>query len=491
VITFQKSNDVYLTFDGDRSDMQTLSDYFTFQVDGYQFTPAYRNKYWDGKIRLANLRDRTIYAGLVSDIAKFSKDCEIDVHFEGTKHDMPGIEQDIPDHMLSGFIKALNLHAGGKPIEMRDYQYESFKQAVLKQRMLLLSPTASGKSLVIYALMRWWREIHERKILIIVPTISLVTQMSSDFKDYSQDNFDDMHMITGGVEKNTDKRVVISTWQSIYKQPAGWFAQFGSVIVDEVHHAEAKSIQGIMNKMLICPDRIGLTGTLKEAKTNELVLKGLFGSVYKAISTRDLIDNDQISDMKIQLVRLNYNDSDKKANKGNTYQEEISFLITHDKRNTFVAKLAATLPGNTLCVFSRIDHGKELYEKIQKYTTTEKAVQYVAGETDKESREATRQFAEKNDVIIVASLGVFSTGVNIKNLHNLIFAHPSKSKIKVLQSIGRVLRKTEDGKPATIYDIIDDLKYKSKDNYTLKHAGERFRYYTEEKFDYKISTIDL
>ena len=140
---------------------------------------------------------------------------------------------------------------------------------------------------------------------------------------------------------------------------------------------------------------------------------------------------------------------------------------------------------------SRIDHGKDLYEKIQSYSSAEKAVQYVAGETDKETREATRQFAEKNDVIIVASLGVFSTGVNIKNLHNLIFAHPSKSKIKVLQSIGRVLRKTEDGKPATIYDIIDDLKYKSKDNYTLKHAGERFRYYTEEKFDYKISTVDI
>jgi len=489
MITFRKSNDVYLTFDGDKSDMQTLSDYFTFQVPGYQFTPAYRNKYWDGKIRLANLRDRTIYAGLTSDIAKFSKDCDIDVVFEGTRHDMPGVEQDLPDNLIDGFIEALDLHANGKPIQMRDYQYESFKEAILKQRLLLLSPTASGKSLVIYSLMRWWREVHERKILIIVPTISLVSQMQSDFLDYSQGKFTDMHCITGGVDKNTDKRVVISTWQSIYKQPAGWFAQFGSVVVDEVHHAEAKSIQGIMNKMIICPDRVGLTGTLKEAKTNELVLKGLFGSVYKATTTRELIDRDQVSDMKIQLLRLNYNDEDKKTNKANNYQEEISFIINHEKRNRFVSKLAATLPGNTLCVFSRIDHGKELYEEIQKLT--EKSTQYVAGETDKEAREATRQFAEKNDVIIVASLGVFSTGVNIRNLHNLIFAHPSKSKIKVLQSVGRVLRKADNGEPATIYDIIDDLKYKSRDNYTLKHAGERFRYYTEEKFDYKISTIDL
>ena len=271
--------------------------------------------------------------------------------------------------------------------------------------------------------------------------------------------------------------------------PAGWFAQFGSVVVDEVHHAQSKSIQGIMNKMLVCPDRVGMTGTLQEAKTHELVLKGLFGSVYKATTTRDLIDNDQISDMKIQLLRLNYSDEDKKTAKSFDYQDEISFIIQHDKRNRFIAKLGATLPGNTLVIFSRIDHGKDLFEQIQELT--DKEVNYIAGETDKESREAVRKFAEGNEVIIVASLGVFSTGVNIRNLHNLVFAHPSKSKIKVLQSIGRVLRKSDDGKPATIYDIIDDLKYKSRDNFTLRHAGERFRYYTEEKFDYKINNVDL
>lgn len=489
MITFRKTSDVYLSFDGDKSDMQTLSDYFTFQVPGYQFTPAYKNKYWDGKIRLASLRDRTIYAGLVNDIAKFSKDLDIEVEFEGKKHEMPGIEQDIPDNLIDGFLNALDLHARGEPIAMREYQYESFKEAIRKQRLLLLSPTASGKSLVIYALMRWWREVHERKILIIVPTISLVSQMESDFKDYSQGKFNDMHCITGGVDKKTDKRVVISTWQSIYKMPPGWFAQFGSVVVDEVHHAQSKSIQGIMNNLLVCPDRVGMTGTLQEAKTHELVLKGLFGSVYKATTTRDLIDNDQISDMKIQLLRLNYSDEDKKTAKSFEYQDEISFIIQHEKRNRFISKLGATLPGNTLVIFSRIDHGKDLFEQIKELT--DKEVNYIAGETDKESREAVRKFAEGNEVIIVASLGVFSTGVNIRNLHNLVFAHPSKSKIKVLQSIGRVLRKSDDGKSATIYDIIDDMKYKSRDNYTLRHAGERFRYYTEEKFDYKINNVDL
>ena len=489
MILFRKLNDVYLNFEGDKADLQTLSDYFTFKVPGANFTPAYRNKYWDGKIRLANLKDSTIYAGLVQDIAKFSKDLDIDVEFEGTKKDMPGIENNIDDKILDGFLDALDLHSGGKKIQMRDYQIDAFKKGVRKQRMLCLSPTASGKSLIIYALMRWWREIHDRKILIIVPTINLVTQLMSDFIDYSNDKFSDMHGIMGGKEKQTDARVIVSTWQSLYKMSAGYFAQFGSVIVDEVHHAQSKSIQNIMKKLVICPDRVGMTGTIQEAKTHELVLKGLFGNVEKMISTKELIDKEQISDVKIQLLRLNYSDNDKKLVKDMNYQDEIAHIINHEKRQKFISKLAADLPGNTLVVFSRLDHGKELHRQIDEIT--EREVHYIAGETDKDSREMTRQFAEKNDVTIVASLGVFSTGVNIRNLHNLIFAHPSKSKIKVLQSIGRILRKTEDGKPATVYDIIDDIKWKSRDNFTLRHAGERFRYYTEEKFDYKINSVDI
>ena len=489
MILFKKLNDAYLKFEGDKADLQTLSDYFTFKVPGAHFTPAYKNRYWDGKIRLANLRDNTIYAGLVQDIAKFSKDLDIQVEFEGTKNNMPGIEQNVSDKILDGFLDALDPHSGGKKIQMRDYQVEAFKDGVRKQRMLCLSPTASGKSLIIYALARWWRETHDKKILIIVPTINLVSQMMSDFEDYSQGKFTDMHGISGGVDKNTDKRVVVSTWQSIHKKSAGYFAQFGSVLVDEVHHAQSKSIQGIMNKLVVCPDRIGMTGTIQEAKTHELVLKGLFGPIQKITSTKELIDRDQISDVKIQLLRLNYPDEDKKLVKGMNYQDEIAHIINHTKRNNFISKLAADLPGNTLCIFGRISHGKDIHSLTS--ALADKEVHDIAGETDKETRELTRQFAEKNNVIIIASLGVFSTGVNIRNLHNLIFAHPSKSKIKVLQSIGRILRKTDDGKPATVYDIVDDLKYKSRDNFTLRHAGERFRFYTEEKFDYKINSIDI
>ena len=487
MIILRKKNDVYLEFDGPRDELQMMSDYFTFFVPGYKFMPAYKNKFWDGKIRLADLNSKEILAGLFGDITKFSKDMDVDIQFEGSKYDMPGREQPVDDSFLEGFLKALNPHSKGMPIDMRDYQVEAFKIAVRKQRALLLSPTASGKSLIIYSLIRWYQQVQDRKILVIVPTIGLVSQMENDFIDYSNNKFRDIHCITAGAIKDSNASVFVSTWQSIYKQPMGWFAQFGAVIVDEVHHAQAKSLQGIMNKMLVCPDRIGLTGTLNEAKTHELVLKGLFGPVSKIISTKELMERGQIEDMKVRILQVKHSKEDAKTVSKMNYNEEIQWLVENEKRTKMIARMAGDLPGNTLVVFNRIEHGKDIFDKLE----TLKETYYVAGETDREERELVRNLAENNDCVIIASIGVFSTGINIRNLHNLIFAHPTKSKIKVLQSIGRVLRRSDDGKPAIVFDLVDDLKHGQRENFALRHASERFKFYTAEKFDFKINKIDI
>ena len=482
MILFKKKDDVYLTFEGDRHDMQQLSDYFTFEVPGAKFSPQYRNKFWDGKIRLANLKNFTLYAGLWEEIIKFAKELDVKVEFEGNKFSFPGRDQPVTDDMIEGFLKVVE----PDQIKFRDYQKEAFKIAIRKQRALLLSPTASGKSLIAYSLCRWWEQVHDRKILIIVPTISLVSQLQGDFNQYSNNKYN-TYGITGGVEKNTDSRCIISTWQSIYNMPASWFAQFSSVIVDEVHHATAKSIQKIMNKMIICPDRIGLTGTLQETKTHELVLKGLFGPLSKIITTKELIDRDQVSDLEVRILSLEYKEEYCKLVSTYKYQDEIDFLINYEKRNKIIAKMASDLPGNTLVVFNRLVHGQTIFDLIE----TKKDKHYVAGETDKDLRETIRYLTEENDTIIVASLGVFSTGINIRNLHNLIFAHPTKSKIKVLQSIGRVLRKPDNGKKATVFDIVDNLKYKARDNFVLRHANERVKFYVDESFNFKISKLEL
>lgn len=487
-LKFRKKNDVHLElYEGEKSDIRLLSDYFTFEVPGAKFSPAYRNKFWDGKIRLFNTQNYTLYAGLVYEIVKFSKMFDVDVDFVGDVNTFPGKEVDIEEEFLDGFLNALEPHDNGKRIEMRDYQVSAFKNAVRKQRCLLLSPTASGKSLIIYSLIRWWREIHNRKILIIVPTIGLVSQMISDFRNYSDGKFNDVQGIMGGTTKEVNSRVVVSTWQSIFNQPAKWFAQFGSVVVDEVHTAQAKSLKGIMEKLIVCPDRVGLTGTLQDSHTHELVLKGLFGPVKKMITTKELMERDQISQMKVHMVQFDYSEADRKECSKYDYQQEIEFLTTHEKRNKIIARMASTLSGNTLVVFQRIEHGKTLYDLID--TTKDK--QYVAGETNKDTREEYRQMAEDTDVVIVASLGVFSTGINIKNLHNLIFAHPTKSKIKVLQSIGRILRKHDSKAEATVYDIVDDLATKSRKNFALRHAEERYKHYTIENFTVKTNKVDL
>jgi len=176
-----------------------------------------------------------------------------------------------------------------------------------------------------------------------------------------------------------------------------------------------------------------------------------------------------------------------------TYEDEVQFIISHNKRNNFIKNLALDLKGNTLILFSRVEtHGKPLYELIDSYKKKNRKVFFIHGGVDTEERELVREITEReDDAIIVASYGVFSTGINIRNLHNVIFASPSKSRIRNLQSIGRVLRKGKNKTKAMLYDISDDCTYNSKKNYTLNHLIERIKIYNEEKFNYEIITINL
>ena len=333
---------------------------------------------------------------------------------------------------------------------------------------------------------RW---LKGRKI-IIVPTTSLVHQMQTDFIGYGQTDY--THKIMAGQEKNADADIFISTWQSIYKQPKKWFDQFDVVIGDEAHLFKAQSLTKILTKLENCTYRYGFTGTLDDTKTHRLVLEGLFGPVRRAVQTKELIENKTLADFRIKCLVLKYPDEVKKAIVKSTYQEEIEFLITNTRRNNFIKNLAISREGNTLLLFQMVEkHGRVLYDSINSDVENRK-VFFVYGGVDAETREEIRAITEKeNDAIIVASYGTFSTGINIKNLHNIIFASPSKSQIRVLQSIGRGLRISGDDINTTVYDIADDLHWKNKRNYTLNHAGERIKIYSKEKFKYKIHEIEI
>mgnify|MGYP003341972917 FL=1 len=481
-LILHKKNEAYIQFECDRSLAQELSDYFTFYVPGYQFTPAYKSRMWDGKIRLADLRSFTIYHGLVPYIQKFCDEREYTLEID------PDVEltENYSLKEAKEFIDTLNL-----PHEVRDYQLNSFVHAVRNKRILLLSPTASGKSLILYLIVRYL-QLNNKRGLLIVPTTSLVEQMYSDFESYGYDSEEYCHRQYSGKEKHTNKFLTITTWQSIYKNPAEYFEQFDFVLGDEAHQFKAKSLTTILSGCVNAKYRIGTTGTLDGTQTHRLVLEGLFGPVYRATSTSELIEKGQLASFRIKCLILKYPENLCKMSRDWDYNTEMDFIVQNKARNEFIRNLTLSLEGNSLVLFQFVEkHGKELYNLI-KEQAKKRHVFFVFGGTDVEIRESVRAITEKEkDAIIVASYGTFSTGVNIRNLHNIIFASPSKSRVRNLQSIGRGLRLGENKDEATLFDIVDDFRTGKHANYTLKHFIERVKIYDDEKFNYKFYNIEL
>lgn len=476
----EKYNEVYVKVHcADQGILYELSEYFTFSVPNAKFTPKFKNKMWDGKIRLYNLMTRLLYGGLATYIEQFAKERGYEVEY-----DQQPAATNFSIEEARQFCSKLELTH-----QPRDYQLEAFVHAIRNKRSLLLSPTASGKSFIIFLTMMYVLSRNPGKCLIIVPTTSLVSQMASDFESYSPYGAGLAHKIMAGEDKNTKKRVIVSTWQSIYKQPKKWFDQFDIVIGDEAHHFKAKSLTSILEKMTDCQYRFGFTGTLDGTQTHKLVLEGLFGAVRKVTSTAELIEQKHLADFKIKGIVLSYSEADREAMKKAVYKDEIDWLVRNQARNNFIKNLALSLKGNTLVLFQYVEkHGNVLYGQL----ADRENVYFVSGTVDTDDREYIRKIVETQDnAIIVASYGTFSTGVNIKNLHNVIFSSPSKSRTRTLQSIGRGLRKSDTKTAATLYDIADDLSWKSRRNYTLEHFVERVKMYGEEKFEYKIYTVEM
>jgi len=470
-------NEVYSKVSCDRDVALELNDLFTFDVEGARFTPAYKNKFWDGKIRLFSTRTGLIYRGLTQHIINHCKEM-------GYDWSLPDQDSNFSREQAEEFIKTLNIPEKFTP---REYQIDAFHEAIRDKRKLLLSPTASGKSLIIYMLTRWINA----PTLIVVPTINLVSQLRDDFIDYGFDSPECFHTIFSGIDPYTQKNIAISTWQSLHKLPPEYFHRFDMVIGDEAHLFKAKSLTTIMTSLINTKYRIGTTGTLDGSATNKLVLEGLFGPVKVVTTTTQLMEDKHVSPLKIKCILLKHKPEVCKASSKADYKTEIENLINNTDRNRFIRNLTLSLDGNTLVLYQYVEkHGEVLYNMIKKHTT--KPIFFVHGKIEAEIRNQIRRIVEnEKSAIIVASYGTFSTGVNITNLHNIIFASPYKARIKVLQSIGRVLRLSKQKEVATLYDIADDLKWKKRENFSLKHFLERMKIYTSESFKFRIYKVDL
>jgi superfamily II DNA or RNA helicase len=475
-----------MKIDCDDSIAKELNQFFTFEVPNYQYTPAYKNKKWDGMIRLFNLYSRRLYIGLMDYLIQFAKDRNytIEKDFDDTVElDSDEVEQ---------FIASLNMK-----ITPYDYQLDAIKHAIKNQRSLLLSPTGSGKSLIIYCLVRYCLEQiqEDEKILIVVPTTGLVSQMYNDFRDYAGKEWEvekNCHTIFSGQDKTTPKQVVISTWQSIYKMPPEYFEQYKMVVGDECHLFKAKSLTSLMSKMVNAEFRIGTTGTLDGTQVHKLVIEGLFGRVQKVTTTKNLMEKEVLSNLSIDCLVLEYKPEEIEEIKRAKYIDELKWIVGHEGRNKFISKLAKSVKGNTLILFNYVDlHGKPLYNLISEMCP-DKKVFMIYGGTDVQQREEIRQIVDKEkDAILVASYGTCSTGINIKNIHNIIFTSPSKSVIRVLQSIGRGLRRSESKDSMKLYDLADNLSHKKYRNHTMRHLDARIKIYTKEHFDYKLISMKI
>jgi len=489
MIQIEKIDDVYIKVHSDESTAKELSNFFTFKVPNHEFVPAFRKKRWDGKIRLFNYASRTIYAGLLDHVEVFMKDRGYE--YEKTNFNLVPFSAEYIDEWLSD----QTIYSDGKEITPHDYQLNAVKTAILENRILLLSPTGSGKSLIIYLILKFLLEHTETgKFLIVVPTTGLVNQLSNEFIEYSNRDLAwsrGIHCIYSGQEKETKKRIVVSTWQSIFRQKPEFFKDFRGIFGDEAHLYKAKSLLSLMQKMRDCPFRIGTTGTLDGVNCHKLMIEGMFGKCRKVTTTKKLIDNKVLSNLDIKCLLFSYSDEEKAQIKKAPYAQEIEWIVKNSKRNKFICDLVEHLEGNVLLLFNYVDHqGIPLFKYLEKHSKKDAFMIY--GKTDGDEREQIRKIVDKNtNSVLVASYGTTSTGINIKNINYVIFASPSKSIIRIQQSIGRGLRKSDIKDSVIVYDLGDDLKHLSYRNHTLRHMDERIDLYNTEGFPFTINKIRL
>jgi superfamily II DNA or RNA helicase len=473
---------------------QELREYFSFMVPGAQYMPMFKRRIWDGKIRLFDILSSTLPRGLKSYLQKFASDRKYALNFKESTNPLC-----ITEEQLQDFYNSLNVSVKKNPVKMHQHQQQAILHGLNKHRCVIISPTGSGKSLIIYVLLRYLLSIlkQDRKILILVPTVGLVNQMESDFFDYSKSDKSwscnkFIHKISAGKNKDSNKQVIISTWQSIYKLPREWFDQFDAIFFDECHQAKAESINMIGQKLTKAWFRIGTTGTLDQTQAHRLSIEGILGPAIQFIQTKNLMNKGLLAKLGIDCILLKYTEEEKQSIKKLKYPEEIRWIISNTERNEFLKRLIFSTKGNTLVLFNYVElQGKPLAALLEA-ASENRPIYFIDGKTEAEAREYIRKIIDtETNAILVASYGTTSAGINIVNLDNIVFASPTKSVIRLLQSIGRGLRVSPKKKTLKVYDVVDDLSLNAHKNHVYRHFEERLKIYKKEKFDYKIYSMGM
>lgn len=476
-----------------------LTSLYSFYIPKHKFHPLVKAKKWNGKIYLFNSKQSTIPVGLVPDLTKYLSENGYNISISQEVAECFN-DDSINHQWFKSFIESFPVTADGVEITPRDYQLRMTYLAAKHKRAVFLSATATGKSMSQYLITRFLQDKIKENILIIVPNIGLVYQLKSDFEDYSGKDEgwfinDNVEMMCEGSRYSGKSQVLISTWQSLIpitknKDMAGWFDQFGAVMCDEVHGAKGESIQAIMNCCVNASYRIGLTGTLDGEETNLMIIKSAFGPIIQIQTAKQAMDAGHIAKAKIECIELLYPEETKDATFDLKYQDELAYIFESEKRNNLIVNLVKGLEGNTIILVARREHGAILVSLLEE-NLVDRNVYYINGDVEGEDRDELRAIIEKEDnSVVVGTYGCIQTGTNIKRIHNAIFASPSKSVIRVLQSIGRGLRLAKDKFKFTMYDLIDNFGHDEK-NYCMEHSEHRFGYYAEQEFDFRVIRLKL
>jgi superfamily II DNA or RNA helicase len=386
------------------------------------------------------------------------------------------------------FIPELKENLTKLNLELRDYQEESVRLALKNKSGVIILPTSAGKTLVIATLVKSIQDQYDFKALILVPDIQLVAQTYSDFIDYGILE-SEITKWTGSTEPDKNAKIVISNAQILLseKQDLSLLKDIKLLVIDEVHKLKYGNKINKVVEQIPALFRYGFTGTLPDYKIDQWNIFGKIGRVIYFKESIDLRDQNYISQVHVAALKLTYKNTPQFTtpsmhNPTAGYEEEITWLQTNPYRNAIIIKLVNKSDKNTLIMVDRIAHGEELLKVLQE--STKKQVHFVHGAVEIEEREMIRKLMEEHDnVACIAISKIFSTGINIKNLHNIIFAAIGKARIKIIQSIGRSLRKHSSKKLATIFDIWDNLRYGNK------HMVERLALYDREQIPYSVTEL--
>lgn len=466
---------------------------FSAYAPGYRFNPRFKMHVWDGKVRCYNPMSQILPIGLLNNLLIWCDQHNIQYSLQGFKDgltdtiDKEDLEKQMNSYITAGF-------------QARDYQVNAVHAALTNRRGVLLSCTGSGKSLMIYTFLRYLldnKDVH--RAILIVPSVSLVEQMYSDFQDYGWDDLEDhVEMLYSGKKPTFKKEILISTWQSLEKEDQEFFEVYDACVVDECHQAKCSVVTRLLKLMHNAEYKIGTSGTLPTEISEQLQINSVIGNVLFELKSCELIARGYLTKLNIAAIFLKYPEAFIAENKERTYPEEVKMVEEYPNRNKVLNFIIDhTSPMNNMLIL--VNHRNHLRD-VETYlheNYPDKKVSIITGDVKAKVREEIRTGIEDEDgTILLATYQTMSTGVNIPKLHAIMLFSNSKSRIKVLQSIGRGLRKHNSKNKVIIYDIVDDLSYKKRTgriakNYCMQHFDERSNYYIEQEFPVITTKLEI